>query len=351
MRLTRVRAADFRNLTFADVDLDAPRVFLVGPNGQGKTNLIEAAGLVTALRSFRATEIAPLVRMGAVEARVRVDALMADGHPSHVEITLAKGRRRATLDGAAPVGAADLIGRFPTVAFCSDDLRLVRGSPGNRRRWIDQALCGTDAGYLAALRDYGKAVESRNALLRSGDAPDDQLEALERAMLPAALTLSASRAAALAELAPEVAAICGQAGFPGLAGVRHEPDTPPEALAESWRSGRAADRASEATRRGPHKDDFALLFRGEAAADYASEGQQRLLALALCVAQLRRAGRRAGTPPVILADDVLGELDAERRRAFWESVGDGHQILATGTEPPTEGDWKVYEVREGAYRC
>lgn len=350
MRLTRVRAADFRNLAFADVDLDAPRVFLVGPNGQGKTNLIEAAGLVTALRSFRSAEIAPLVRLGAAEARVRIDAVLGDGQASHVEVTLAKGRRRAVLDGAAPVGAADLIRRFPTVAFCSEDLRLVRGSPGNRRRWLDQALCGTDAGYLAALRDYGKGVDSRNALLRSGHAPDDELEAIERAMLAPALALAAARATALAELTPEVHEICGRAGFLGLAGLRSEPNTPSEELGETWRQGRAADRLAESTRCGPHKDDFTLLFREELAADYASEGQQRLIALALCLAQLRRAARRAGTPPVILADDVLGELDAERRRAFWEAVGDDHQILATGTAAPSEGSWRVLEVRDGRYQ-
>ena len=146
-----------------------------------------------------------------------------------------------------------------------------------------------------------------------------------------------------------VVAIADRAGFAGLVAIQPEPDTPPEALAEAWRSGRPADRAAEATRRGPHKDDFALRFRGGPAADYASEGQQRLLALALCLAQLRRAGRRAGTPPVILADDVLGELDADRRRAFWEAVGDGQQILATGTERPLDGDWKVFEVRDGTY--
>jgi len=350
MRLTRVRAADFRNLAFADVDLDAPRVFLVGPNGQGKTNLIEAAGLVTALRSFRGPEIAPLIRLGAAEARVRIDATTADGQRRHVEVALAKGRRRAVLDGAESVGAAALIGRFPTVVFCSEDLRLVRGSPGNRRRWLDQSLSGTDAGYLAALRDYTKAVESRNALLRSGRSPDDELEALERAMLPAAMALAAARAAALEELAPEVAGLCDRAGFAGLSGIRSVADTPAEALAEAWRTGRDADRAVESTRRGPHKDDFALLFRGESAADYASEGQQRLLALALCLAQLRRADRRASTPPVILADDVLGELDAERRRSFWDAVGDRHQVIATGTELPDGGAWKVYRVEEGVYR-
>jgi DNA replication and repair protein RecF len=351
MRITRVRAADFRNLAFADVDLDAPRVLLLGPNGQGKTNLLEAAGLVTALRSFRVSEIEPLVRLGSAEARVRIDLDLGEEGPCSVEATLAKGSRRARVDGQAVTSAAELVARFPTVVFCSDDLRLARGSPGNRRRWLDLALSGTDTGYLADLRAYTRALESRNALLRSGAADDAQLEALERAMLAPAAGVTSARMRALAELAPELRAVCDAAGFPGLAELTHRPDTPAEALAEAWRSGRGHDRRSETTRHGPHRDDFDILFGGREAATHASEGQQRLLVLALCLAQLRRADRRASTPPVILADDVLGELDEERRRAFWNAVGTRHQVLATATAPPGEGDWRVIEVREGRYQA
>lgn len=349
MRVTRVRAADFRNLTFADVDLDASRVFLVGANGQGKTNLIEAAGLITALRSFRISDIAPLVRLGASEAKVRIDVDLGEAGKTHLEISLVKGRRKAVLEGAISVGAAELIARFPTVVLCSDDLRLVRGSPSNRRRWLDLALSGTDAGYLRALRDYNKAIDSRNALLRTGSAPDDELEAIERAMLPAARILAAARAAALAELTPEVDNLRTQAGFGGRSSLRAEPDAAIDDLAEIWRDSRPADRITASTRRGPHKDDFALLFGGESAADYASEGQQRLLALALCLAQLRRAHRLAGTPPVLLADDVLGELDEERRQVFWQAIGEAHQVIATGTQLPGSGAWKVYQVADGVY--
>jgi len=350
MRVTRVRAADFRNLAFADVDLDAPRVFLLGPNGQGKTNLLEAAGLVTALRSFRVSEIEPLVRVGCAEARVRIDVDLGEEGGAVIEATLAKGSRRALVDGQPVAAAADLIPRFPTVVFCSDDLRLVRGSPGNRRRWLDLALSGTDPAYLRDLRAFTRALESRNALLRSGQADDAQLEALERAMLPPATGVTRARAQALAELAPHLRQVCDAAGFPDLARLTPRPDTPADRLAEAWRDGRRLDRQTETTRHGPHRDDFDILFGGRDAATHASEGQQRLLVLALCLAQLRRSALLASTPPVILADDVLGELDEERRRAFWSAIGDAHQVIATGTTPPAGGKWRVIEVREGAYR-
>ena len=349
MRVTRVRAADFRNLAFADVDTDAPRVFLVGPNGQGKTNLLEAAGLITTLRSFRTTDIEPLVRTGASEARVRVDVALGRGERCSVEVTLAKGSRRATIDGNAAKSVSELLGRFPTVAFCSDDLRLVRGSPSNRRRWLDLALSGTDSAYLAAARAHAKALDGRNALLRSGRAGDDELAAFESAMLPHARLLVSARRAALAELNASLGEVCATAGFPSLGSVAYEPDVGEDDIAASWIASRTVDRATETTRRGPHRDDFAIRFSGQPAADYASEGQQRLLVLALCLAQLRRATSRAASAPVILADDVLGELDAERRAAFWTCVGDRHQILATGTSLPAAGDWKVYRVSQGSY--
>ena len=349
MRITRVRTADFRNLAFADVDTQAPRIFFVGPNGQGKTNLLEAAGLITTLRSFRTTEIEPLVRTGTDEAKVRVDVEIQRKETCSVEMSLRKGSRRATIDGNPTKSAAELIGRFPTVAFCSEDLRLVRGSPSNRRRWLDLALSTTDADYLTAARGYAKALEGRNMLLRSGRATDAELEAFERTMLPLAATLIRTRQSALRELNSSLNEVCEVAGFSSLGSLAYENNTAEEELTQNWLSSRTVDRATETTRHGPHRDDFAIRFSGQAAADYASEGQQRLLVLALCLAQLRRTTQRASTPPVILADDVLGELDAERRAAFWTCVGEKHQILATGTTLPINGDWKVYTVKSGQY--
>lgn len=350
MRLTRIRAADFRNLVFADVAVDAPRVFLLGDNGQGKTNLLEAAGLVSAFRSFRTTEIAPLIRAGATEARLRLDVALAGADQAEVELRLAKGSRKALVNGTPVTSVAQHLGQFPTIVFCSDDLRLVRGSPGNRRRWLDAAIGGTDGAYLTALRDYTRALEGRNALLKADRRSDEELKAFEQAMLAPGQLLARARAAVLPELAATLREVCARAGFPDEgADLRYRPDCAADQLGETWLKLRAADLATGTTLRGPQRDDFDILFRGEDAADYASEGQQRLLVLALSLARLQRDTRRAPTPPVILADDVLGELDDTRRRAFWEQVGETHQVIATGTVPPPSGAWLTYRVAAGAY--
>ncbi len=350
MRLTRIRAADFRNLTFADVSVDAPRVFLLGDNGQGKTNLLEAAGLVSSFRSFRTTEIAPLIRAGCVEARLRLDVRLSADDAAELELRLAKGSRKATLNGTPVTSVAQHLGQFPTIVFCSDDLRLVRGSPYNRRRWLDAAIGGTDAAYLTAVRDYGRALDGRNALLKSAPRSDEEIRAFEKAMLAPARIITAARTRVLPELAASLREACARAGFPDHgADLAYQPDTPTDRLAEAWDKTRLADLATGTTLRGPQRDDFATLFAGKDAADYASEGQQRLLVLALGLARLSRDTRLAPTPPVILADDVLGELDETRRRAFWNEVGESHQVIATGTIPPPSGSWLTYQVTGGSY--
>lgn len=350
MRLTRIRAADFRNLTFADVSTDAPRVFLLGDNGQGKTNLLEAAALVSSFRSFRTTDIAPLVRAGCTEARLRLDVRLSPVESAEVEIRLAKGSRKALLNGTPVASVAQHLGQFPTIVFCSDDLRLVRGSPSNRRRWLDAAIGGTDAAYLTAVRDYGRALDGRNALLKSTVRSDEELRAFEKAMLAPAQLIAATRARILPELAVTLRDACARAGFPDQgADLVYQPDVGADQLVEIWAKTRIADLATGTTLRGPQRDDFGMLFAGKDASDYASEGQQRLLVLALCLARLQRDTLLAPTPPVILADDVLGELDDTRRRAFWNEVGEKHQVIATGTVPPPSGEWLTYRVSGGSY--
>ena len=349
MRVTRIRAADFRNLTFADVETDANRVFLLGDNGHGKTNLLEAAGLLSTFRSFRTNEISPLIREGCTEARIRIDT-ENEGEKFAVEIRLAKGSRKAHVNQTAVTSVADHLGKFPTVVFCSDDLRLIRGSPANRRRWLDAAIGSTDATYLTAVRDYQRALEGRNALLKTEPVTEESITAFEKVMLPAALFITQLRARALPEIAETLRMTCDKAGFPNKgADLIYKPDTSGDRLADAWQKNRGPDIASGTTQRGPHKDDFDTLFGGQNSADYASEGQQRLLALALCLGRLSRDATRSPTLPVILADDVLGELDDTRRKAFWQEVGDSYQVIATGTTPPPTGKWLTYRVSDGSY--
>lgn len=298
MRLTRIRAADFRNLTFADVSTDAPRVFLLGDNGHGKTNLLEAAGLVSAFRSFRTTEITPLIRAGQGEARLRLDVALLGSDRAEVEVRLAKGSRKALLNGTPVTSVAQHLGQFPTIVFCSDDLRLVRGSPGNRRRWLDAAIGGTDGDYLTAVRSYTRALEGRNALLKSEQRSEEELRAFEQAMQAPGQLIVRTRAQVLPELAATLREACARAGFPDRgADLRYQPDCAAEQLTETWLKMRPADLAAGTTLRGPQRDDFGILFGDEDASDYASEGQQRLLVLALSLARLQRDTRRAPPRP------------------------------------------------------
>jgi DNA replication and repair protein RecF len=350
MRLTRIRAADFRNLTFADVVTDAPRVFFLGDNGQGKTNLLEAAALVSAMRSFRTTEISPLIRTGCTEARLRLDINLQSNESAEMEIRLSKGSRKGLLNGTPITSLAQHLGQFPTIVFCSDDLRLIRGSPGNRRRWLDATIGTTEGTYLTALRDYTRALEGRNALLKVEPHDLDAIIAFEKTMIGPAQVISEARARVLPELAARLQEACARAGFPQSdTSLLYQPDCPADQLPDLWSKMRRADLGAGTTLRGPQRDDFAIHFNRQEAADYASEGQQRLLVLALCLARLNRDSQRTSTPPVILADDVLGELDDTRRRAFWAEVGDNHQVIATGTTPPPTGEWLTYRVEGGTY--
>jgi DNA replication and repair protein RecF len=349
MRITRIRTVDFRNLVFADVNTDNTHVFLTGDNGQGKTNLLEAAGLVSTFRSFRTNEITPLIRKDCKEARIRLDIVDGSGEQV-VEIQLAKGSRKAVVNNTPVRSVSQHLGQFPTVVFCSDDLRLIRGQPSNRRRWLDAAIGSTDAIYLNSVRDYQRALEGRNALLKMERPSDDELRAFEKIMHTNAVIINQTRVAVVPELAETLRATCTRSGFPNKgADLVFQADSPIESLAELWEKNRGAEKITGTTLRGPQKDDFNVLFENQDAADFASEGQQRLLVLALCLGRLKRDELRTPTPPVILADDVLGELDDTRRRAFWQEVGDSHQVIATGTVPPPSGNWLTYKVSEGTY--
>jgi DNA replication and repair protein RecF len=354
MRLRRLSVQNFRNLAFAELALEGDRQFLLGDNAQGKTSLLEAAGLLTALRSFRTADARALIAHGAAEAAVAADLEHERTGPTRVVIRIRPGGKRVEVDGEAITRLGDFLGRFPTVVFSSLDLQLVRGAPAGRRRWLDLTLAAPDPEYLGRLQDYHRALAGRNALLRR-EAGGAELEAFERPLAAAGTWLQERRAIAAVELgaylteayrriAPETGAERVELAYlpacPGLdeAGLR-----------ERLTAGRARDQALRATMTGPHRDDFEFRVDGRPAKDEASEGQQRCLVLALRAAQAALFHRRDGVAPVVLADDVLGELDPGRRRRFWAAVEPGWQVLATGTTPaPAEGGrWQVFSVASG----
>ncbi|MEI6861442.1 MAG: DNA replication and repair protein RecF [Verrucomicrobiota bacterium] len=354
MRLRRITLQHFRNVALAELVLDGPRQFFIGANGQGKTNLLEAVGLVTALRSFRTGDARLLISHGQPEAAVALELEHERLGVIRVVIRLRAEGKEVECDGERVTRLGDYLGRFPAVVFCAQDLQLVRGAPAARRRWLDLTLAAMDADYLAALQAYHRALAERNSLLKQGRS-DDELAAFEPPLASSAATLAAKRAAGAAELAAHLATaymrVADGAETPVL---RHAPDlTAGDAAA--WLAvlakNRERDRQWRATVAGPHRDDLELTLDGRAARDFGSEGQQRALMLALRLAQAEFLRVRSGVEPLLLADDMLGELDPVRRRRFWAALGEGRQVLATGTQPPaTEtGAWQQFAVVAGAF--
>jgi DNA replication and repair protein RecF len=356
MIIRKITLRHFRNVPLATLAFEGRRQFLVGSNGQGKTNLIEAAGCLTALRSFRTSEIKNLIMQGQPEAAMACDVEREETGQEKITIRIRSDGKGIWRNDKRVARLADHLGLFPTVVFSSEDLQLVRGSPALRRRWMDLALSAVDPGYLAALQVYSRALASRNSLLRQRDpGTTGEIAAFERALAPAGALLVALRTAGIAELAAEMGLAYGRmCEGSEVARLGYAPATAlgsAEEFLAQLEKGRPRDLQAGTTLIGPHRDDLRFDVGGADAGDFASEGQQRSAVLALRLAQAAWSHRRCGVRPVLLADDVLGELDAGRRDRFWGALDTESQVIATGTRRPDAGlgEWQVFSVSAGVF--
>jgi DNA replication and repair protein RecF len=375
VRFQKVTLQGYRNLPLAEVELAGRRTFLCGSNAQGKTNFLEALGYVTALRSFRGAETRALIGLGQPQAGMAFELDHEKFGASRVTITLKPDGREVQWEQGNVTKLADFIGRFPTVVFSAQDHQFLRGPPSLRRRWLDLTLAAMDPAYLLALQSYTRAVAERNMLLKSirplRQAQDRQaqdrhggrdlgaIEAFEHELAIHAATLVVARTAGLAtlgELFRTAHARLVPEGDPstGLraetAGLVYAPDTAAvtaEEHAALQAKNRTRDTLLKSTERGPHRDDLELLLNGRPARQFASEGQQRCLVIALRLAQAAYFQAKGGVTPVLLCDDVLGELDPARRARFWSSLDGDPQVIATGTALPEAGEWQVLQVENG----
>lgn len=355
MRLRTLTLRHFRNVAFARLELTGRQQFFAGGNGQGKTNLLEAAGFLTAARSFRSVDNKPLIMHAQTTAAVACTLEHERLGETQVTIKLHRDSKELWCDQAKVTRLADYLGKFPTVAFTSQDLQLVRGAPAGRRRWLDLTLAAMDARYLKTLQTYTRALAERNALLKRGGAPAGELGAFEQILAAAAAALITLRIAGLktlgAALAENYARLCDGAEKAALIYIPDFADPSAEALLARLEAGRGRDAMLRTTLNGPHRDDFELKVEGKPAKEFGSEGQQRSLVLALRLAQAAWFHGRSGVRPVLLADDVLGELDPARRRKFWATIDPESQVLATGTSLPDAelGAWQVFDVKGGDF--
>lgn len=351
VRFRKATLQNFRNLPLVDVELAGRRTFLHGANAQGKTNFLEALGYVTALRSFRGAEARALIRLGQPQAGLGFTLEHEVLGESRVTVTLTPSGREVNWEQGKVTRLADFIGKFPTVVFSSQDNQFLRGSPSLRRRWLDLTLAAMDAGYLQSLQSYTRAVAERNILLKQGGRDPGAIAAFEHGLAIHAAALVAARTAGLATLSDLFRQAHARLVPEGeTAGLVYAPDiaaTSAADIAALQAKNRPRDTLLKSTERGPHRDDLELLLNGRPARQFASEGQQRCLVIALRLAQAAYFKAKGGVTPVLLCDDVLGELDPARRARFWLALEHDPQVIATGTTLPEAGEWQVLRADAG----
>jgi len=352
MRFLNLRLQDFRNVAFTELRLDAAHTFLLGSNGQGKSNLLEALSLVTALRSFRTQQAAALPRREAGQYALVFQLEHERYGATEIEIHGGRLGRKLLVDGEPVQKLGDYIGRYPVVPLSSADYQLLRGSPAERRRFLDLTLSSTDPEYYSALRHYHRGIAERNRLLKNGGLAAEY-EAFEGEIARHAGLLIQKRRQGIDCLLNVLREV-----YTGLAERDEGPRIVYRANVESERQEeiaavlRAARRRDEilgSSQKGPHRDDFELSLEVGGAKEYASDGQQRGLCVALRIAQAALFQEALQIAPVLLVDDVLGELDPQRKAGFWRACPPDLQIIATGTELPEDTSrWSVRRIADGA---
>ena len=367
MYLSRLTLNNFRNLVELDLELAPGVVVFFGPNAQGKTTLLEAVYLLAVARSFRAENEREVLNFQAAAEggqglvggtiqkegdRVQVFVGYQAARPAAAEELPSSGgtgtgfslRKQIRVNRVTRT-AAQLIGTVNAVLFSADDLELVQGSPSHRRRFLDILISQGDNLYLRGLQRYQKVVQQRNQLLRmlqEGRAGSDELEYWDNELVREGCWLVWRRREVIRELAAACAEHHARLAAPGEElHVAYRPSVPPgdsiPATEEQFRQSLAAsgqrERATAHTAVGPHRDDLELLINDLDVGAYGSRGQARTLALTLRLAEATYLASVRRENPIVMLDDVLSEMDAERRGRVMEKAGEYEQTLITATDP------------------
>jgi DNA replication and repair protein RecF len=361
-RLQQLTVHDFRNL--ADVALDVPRqgLALVGDNGHGKTNVLEAVYYLHLFRSLRGARDPELVRFGRPAFHVAAAAEGTRWARMGAGFERETGRRRIVLDGVACERVSDALGALPSVAFSPADVGLVGGGPAARRRWLDVTLASTSPRYLAALRDYRAALAQRNAALRARSRASPAF-VWDTALAQHGARLTMDRAVFLNWAAPRASRHSTELGERAAFDLRYRTGEtlPPDATEDQVRDGIAAallagrerDADRGVTHHGPHRDDVDVRLGGMSIRKYGSAGQQRTGAIALRLLECAWHREQGGREPLLLLDDPVAELDRDRAArvlSLLTSEAAGQVLLAVPRDddiPAALTALTRYRVRDG----
>ncbi len=357
--LVKLELAGFRSYQSLAWPVPPGVTLLTGANGAGKTNLLEAVHYAALLRSFRTRNLQELRRWDSPGFSL-VATLGGDGLTRQLRVTQQQ-ERSLQVDGVPIIRASDFINHFLAVAFIPEDIGLVKGPASERRRFLDILGSQLDAGYLRALSEYNQVLRQRNALLRQyAQFGDRALEAFDQQLVAFGAAIIQRRLLLVEELRPELEESGRQFFGDGSLLARYTPVTGTESGLETLTArlfdllvkNRDREKRDGVTLVGPHRDELLLTLDTRPLAAFGSEGQCRTTALALRLASYRLLQRQAGDQRglILLVDDVLGELDAVRRRTFLDLIRQCPQALITVTTADECAPWadQVVTVHDGA---
>jgi DNA replication and repair protein RecF len=352
--LERLELVDFRNYVEATFELTAGTTVVVGDNGQGKTNLVEAIAYLATLSSFRVVGTEALIRVGAQRAIVRAELREDDGRRSLIEAELtSSGRGRVQVNRQRLERTRDLLGVLRVTVFSPDDLTLVKGGPSERRGFLDDALVALAVKYDAIRLELDRILRQRNTLLRQVGGRLDvdaetTLDVWDSRLAATGEQLGRARAALVERVAPYVTAAYTKLAGAGDMSLGYTPAWRTIGLAAALAAARPDDVRRGVSTVGPHRDELDLTIDGMPARTHASQGEQRTLALALRLGVHELVAERTGSAPVLVLDDVLSELDAGRAAALMGLLPDGQIVITTaGAIPAAAAPERVIRIEGG----
>ena len=356
MRVDRLETQNFRNLENTKLSLSPGVNLFVGENGQGKTNLLEAVYLFKFGKSFRAGHETEMVGFGEAFCRLEASCTYAGDYTDTFSISLQRnGRKKISVSGEDVSKLSDLIGRYPVVMFGPHDLRIVSGSPGERRRFVDIVGSMTDAVYVRLLRDYRRILNQRNAALKA-NASRREREAWNVELVEKGVELISRRRTLTEKLEQHLARHVANLGVPFGFSLEYSSTIADEGVvmaADGQAAGRDEMKSVFETRlaalereelrrgttlAGPHRDDIVIRLSGKEVRRYGSQGQRRLLVILLKLSEMTFLEDEKGEPCVLLLDDVFSEFDAVITEKMQGVLESGRQVLVTS---PVSLDWAV----------
>ncbi len=351
MTVEQIEVSNFRNLAEQKIEISPECTLFYGDNGQGKTNILETVWLLSCGKSFRCTQDKEMIAFNKESARV---TLTVKGiRENKYEARLFENKRKEVfIDGEKIKRNSSLLGNLVTVLFVPDHLSLIKGSPENRRRFLDISLCQQSPSYFAALKEYNKILEGRNLLLKQiskREQPEEILDIWDESLILRAEKIIKAREGFISKLNPlfsgfhnelssgkEQTAVSYVTSFLNI-----------EELAYNLRNNRTQDIYCGSTSIGCHRDDIDIIINGVSLKKYGSEGQKRSAVISLKLAEGEILEKEMEKRPVFLMDDVLSELDSERREYILSKINKFQVIITDCTQKITLPNILKYKVENG----